>query len=73
MRTINTLILRLMTDTDQPYALRGVLRTVIDHQEYAFTDEKSLLALLREIGDAHHRSQGQPEGEGSDLEGSTLS
>ena len=49
MRTIKTIILRLLVDTDQPQALRGMLNAVADNQLHHFTDEQSLLALLQNI------------------------
>ena len=49
MRTINTIILRLLVDTDQPQALRGTLNAVVDGNLYSFADEKSLIKLLYRI------------------------
>ncbi|MEA3334857.1 MAG: hypothetical protein U9R25_03040 [Chloroflexota bacterium] len=46
MREIQTFVLRLLVDTDEPHALRGVLRAVVDDEEHSFTDEESLLPLL---------------------------
>jgi hypothetical protein len=47
MRTIQSFILRLLVDTDQPEALHGVLRCVSDDTEQAFADETALVDLLR--------------------------
>jgi hypothetical protein len=47
MRTIQSFILRLLVDADQPDALHGSLRCVSDGTEQSFTDEKMLIALLR--------------------------
>jgi hypothetical protein len=47
MRTIQSFILRLLVDADQPEALHGVLRCVSDDTEQAFTDETTLVNLLR--------------------------
>jgi hypothetical protein len=47
MRTIQSFILRLLVDADQPEALHGVLRCVSDDTEQAFTDETALIDLLR--------------------------
>lgn len=49
MRTTQTFILHLLTDTDDPQALRGTLRLVASDEEATFTDGLSLLALLRRV------------------------
>ncbi len=49
MRTIHTFILRLLVDTVERQAIHGVIRAVADDNELAFTDEQSLLALLRRM------------------------
>lgn len=56
MRQIQTFILRLLVDEDEPQTLRGVLRVVADDEERSFTDEESLLALLRRMGHASEES-----------------
>ena len=48
MRTIQSFILRLLVDADQPAALHGVLRCVNDDTEQAFADEAALVELLRQ-------------------------
>ena len=48
MRTIQSFILRLLVDADQPEALHGVLRCVNDDTEQAFADETALVDLLRQ-------------------------
>ena len=47
MRTIQSFILRLLVDADQPDTLHGVLRCVSDDTEQPFTDEAMLIAVLR--------------------------
>ncbi len=47
MRTIQTFVLRLLVDTEDPRALRGAVRCVSDDEEQTFADAQSLLALLR--------------------------
>ncbi len=42
MRTIQSFILRLLVDTDQPDTLHGSLRCVNDDTEQPFTDEAML-------------------------------
>jgi hypothetical protein len=48
MRTIQSFILRLLVDADQPDTLHGVLRCVSDNTERPFTDEAMLIDLLRQ-------------------------
>ncbi len=48
MRTIQSFILRLLVDADQPLTLRGVLRCVNDDTDHPFADETALIALLRQ-------------------------
>lgn len=48
MRTIQSFILRLLIDADQPAVLRGVLRCVSDDTDHPFADETALIALLRQ-------------------------
>ena len=47
MRTIQSFILRLLVDADQPEALHGVLRCVSDDTDQPFADEATLVDLLR--------------------------
>ncbi|MCU0485480.1 MAG: hypothetical protein MUC85_05155 [Anaerolineales bacterium] len=49
MRTIKTIFLRLLVDTEEPHALRGVLHTVSEDVQYPFTDEQSLVSLLQQM------------------------
>jgi hypothetical protein len=49
MRTVQTLVLRLWVDTDEPQALRGAVRCVTEEQEHPFADEQALLSLLRQM------------------------
>jgi len=50
MRTVQTFILRLLVDPDEPEALRGDLRAIPEGEAQPFPDEQALLALLRQIG-----------------------
>lgn len=61
MRTIQTIILRLLIDTDRPLALRGTLNAVSENQMYQFTDEQSLLALLHHLGSSGRKTAGNGE------------
>ncbi|MBN1954532.1 MAG: hypothetical protein JW900_05710 [Anaerolineae bacterium] len=49
MRTTQAFVLRLLVDSDEPWALRGVLQAVASGEEAPFTDEPTLLALLRRM------------------------
>ena len=49
MRTTQAFILRLLADTDDPQALRGIIHTVGGAEEHAFANEQALLALLRQM------------------------
>ena len=49
MREIQTVFIRLLVETDKPYALRGMLHAVTDDEEHSFADGQSLLALLRRM------------------------
>ena len=53
MRKIQTFVLRLLKNTDEPHKLRGVIQPIDDDEEYPFSDEQSLLTLLRQMSDAH--------------------
>ena len=48
MRTIQTFVLRLLVDEDEPNTLRGSLRSVATDEENAFADAQVLLRLLRQ-------------------------
>ena len=65
MRTIRTIILRLMTDTDQPQSLRGLLQDVADSEQHHFTDEQTLLALLHYFSSSVSASPGDGDEEGT--------
>jgi hypothetical protein len=59
MRTIQTYILRLLVDSDEPHTVRGAIRAVADGEEQAFADGQALLALLcRLYGQASSREDG---------------
>ncbi len=49
MRTIRTFIVRLLVDTDEPDALRGVVRCIASDSDHPFTDHRSLLEVLRTV------------------------
>lgn len=49
LRTTQTFVLRLLVDTDELEALRGVLHAVASGEEAPFTDATALLALLRQM------------------------
>lgn len=50
MRTIQTILLRLLIDTDHPEAIRGTLQAVDKGKEpVPFRDESMLLALLKNL------------------------
>ncbi len=48
MRTIQTFVLRLLVDEDEPNTLRGSLRSVATDEENVFSDAQVLLRLLRQ-------------------------
>ena len=50
MRTTRTFILRLLVDSEEPARIRGALRPVAHDEELAFSEEQSLLSLIREAG-----------------------
>ncbi|MCX7682400.1 MAG: hypothetical protein N2508_10660 [Anaerolineae bacterium] len=52
MRTTQTFVLHLLTDTDEPQALRGTLRLVASGEEVTFTDGPALLTLLCRMAQA---------------------
>lgn len=47
MRATLTFVLRLLLDTSEPEALRGVLQSVASSEEHPFSSADSLLKLLR--------------------------
>jgi hypothetical protein len=49
MRSIHTIILRLLVDDESPHQLSGVLQTVTDLQTFAFRDGQALLHLLAHL------------------------
>ena len=49
MRTTLTFVVRLLVDTDDPHALRGMIRAVGSAEEHMFADGQTLLALLHQI------------------------
>jgi hypothetical protein len=61
MRTIRTYILRLLTDTEEPHALRGVIRAVADDREQTFSDGQVLLTLLSQMGSRAGQAAGEED------------
>ena len=53
MRKVQTLILRLLLNPDEPQALRGAIRAVADDEEHTFADGQSLLDLLHQMNRAN--------------------
>jgi hypothetical protein len=51
MRTIQTFILRLLTNTDEPHVLRGVVTAIADGEAHTFRDGESLLDWLQSRND----------------------
>ena len=49
MRTSHAFVLRLLTDTDEPAELRGLIRAVTSGEEQHFTDGPALLTLLGQM------------------------
>lgn len=49
MRTIQTFVLRLLTNSEEPQALRGTIHAVSNGEEQPFADGPALLALLRQM------------------------
>jgi hypothetical protein len=61
MRTIQTYILRLLVDMEEPRALRGTIRAVARDEEEAFADGQALLDLLRPVTGGGSRTPGQED------------
>jgi hypothetical protein len=49
VRRIQTFILRLLIDADDPPALHGAVQSVVENQAHPFSDGQALLALLRQM------------------------
>ncbi len=49
MRKIQTFILRLLANTDEPHTLRGVVTAVTSDEVYTFRDGEGLLVWLRQM------------------------
>lgn len=60
MRTIQTFVLRLLTNSDDPQGLRGVLQAVASGEEQPFKDGSALLALLKRMAAETPESQPIP-------------
>jgi hypothetical protein len=52
VREIQTLVLRLLVDDEEPQALRGAVRSLDNDLEHTFADSASLLALLQRMTQA---------------------
>lgn len=52
MRTIQTFILRLFSDSDEPETLRGALQAIAGSESYPFNDEQSLCSLLLRLANS---------------------
>jgi len=52
VRTIQTFIVRLVVESDEPEAVRGVVRSITSDEEHTFTDGQTLLAWLRQMSRA---------------------
>ena len=50
MRTIQTLVLRLLVDTEEPNTVRGSLSPISNEAEYPFASAHELLDLLQQLG-----------------------
>jgi hypothetical protein len=61
MRTIETYILRLLLDTEEPHTLRGAIRAVADDEEQTFADGQALLALLRRMRNCTGQVSGEED------------
>jgi hypothetical protein len=62
MRTIQTFVLRLLTSSDEPQVLRGLLQVVANGEEQPFNSGAALLALLRQMA-GNPPAQPRPESE----------
>ncbi len=49
MRTIQTLVLRLLVDTEEPNTVRGSLSPISNEAEYPFASAHELLDLLQQL------------------------
>jgi hypothetical protein len=49
LRSIQTFILRLLLDTEDPHTLRGALRSVADDEDQPFASGESLVDLLHQL------------------------
>jgi hypothetical protein len=49
VRTVETFVMRLLVDSDDPHTLRGSLYSVMHGDEYIFPDQVSLISLLDKI------------------------
>ena len=54
MRLTQTIILRILIDSETPEELRGTLRSISSDQEHTFANEQSLLECLRQICQETH-------------------
>jgi hypothetical protein len=70
MRSIHVFVLRLLSNTDDPDGLRGVLRPLDDDNDYAFADGQSLMTLLKHMSHAPHPLDADPEDAAHPADGS---
>lgn len=63
MREIQTFVLRLIVDIEEPGTLRGSLSSVAQGDEYTFSDGAALLRLLEQLT-LLNREAGQAPGAG---------
>lgn len=66
MRTIHTFILKILSDSTAPHALRGTLQSADGKQEaQPFTDEAALLELLRQMAAVPARKESEQDNPGT--------
>jgi hypothetical protein len=59
VHTVETFILRLLIDPDEPGVLRGALRPMPEGKPHPFADEQALLACLHRLA---HQQQEKMQG-----------
>ncbi len=72
MRVIRTYVLRLLVDSDEPHALRGLVHSVASGEEHPFADGPTLLELLRQMAGGAAWGDGPYDGATNHREGSEL-
>jgi len=66
MRVIRTYVLRLLVDSGEPDALRGLVHSLARGEQHPFADGTSLLALLRRMAWEDPGSGDGPHDEATD-------